>query len=185
MTYGTEGQSADYVNSASEEDLADMFYAYGEERFARGIARAIVAKRGEGRILTTGELVDAVMQGTPDWYQRRKQHAATKTFQALRIATNDELDALREGITGVLERLSPGGRVAVITFHSIEDRIVKNIFRDAAHAGQGTTLGKKPVAPSRAEVLENRRARSAKLRVFERSVESNRIHRLDPLHAYA
>ncbi len=170
MTYGPDEKSAaEFVNSATEEDLADMLYAYGEERFARGIARAIVAKRSKGRILSTDDLVDAVKAGTPDWYQRGKLHPATKTFQALRIAANDELGALREGLDAAVKRLAPSGRIAVITFHSIEDRIVKSFFRDAVHAGLGALLEKKPIAPSREEVLRNRRARSAKLRVFERA----------------
>ncbi len=170
MTYGTDGKSAaEIVNSATEEELSDIFYAYGEERFARGIARAIVAKRGSGRILSTVELVEAVKDGTPHWYQRGKMNPATKTFQALRIAANDELDALREGLAAALKHLSPSGRLAVISFHSIEDRIVKSTFRDAVHEGLGTLVDKKPIVPSRAEVLQNRRARSAKLRVFERA----------------
>ncbi|HUQ29977.1 MAG TPA: 16S rRNA (cytosine(1402)-N(4))-methyltransferase RsmH [Candidatus Paceibacterota bacterium] len=170
MTYGTDGQSAaEIVNSSSEEELSDILYAYGEERFARGIARAIVTARGKGRILSTTELVDAVKAGTPHWYQRGKLNPATKTFQALRIAANDELDALREGLKAAMDHLTPGGRVAVITFHSIEDRIVKSMFRDAVHEGMGTLMEKKPIAPSREEVLKNRRARSAKLRVFERA----------------
>lgn len=182
MTYGEGGRSAaEIVNSSSEEELADILYAYGEERFARGIARAIVGARSANRILTTEELVAAVQKGTPDWYQRRKTHPATKTFQALRIAANDELDALREGLSAALTRLAPGGKVAVISFHSIEDRIVKNIFRDAVHEGLGTLSGKSPVVPGRAEVLANRRARSAKLRVFERTV--SRAFRPMPTYA--
>ena len=169
MSYGEGGETAaDIVNSASEEELADLIYQYGEERFSRSIARAIVAARGEHRILTTGQLVAAVMQGTPRWYRERKVHPATKTFQALRIAVNDELGSLREGLAASLTALTPGGRLAVITFHSIEDRIVKNVLRDAAYEGLGSLSPKKPIVPSRAEVLANRRARSAKLRVFER-----------------
>jgi 16S rRNA (cytosine1402-N4)-methyltransferase len=170
MTYGTpeEGKTAaDMVNTASEEALADLFYSLGEERFARPIARSIVRVRSQKRILTTGDLVEAVLAGTPGWYHRRRIHPATKTFQALRIAVNDELGAVRDGLTTAIERTRTGGRIAVITFHSIEDRIVKSMFRDAAYAGKGTLVTKKPLAPSSAELVANPRARSAKLRVFE------------------
>ena len=166
--FGAGETAADIVNASSEEDLADLIFAYGEERFARSIARAIVAARARERILTTGALVAAILEGTPRWYQQGKTHPATKTFQALRIAVNDEIGSLREGLSAALRALAPGGRLAVITFHSIEDRAVKNALRDAAQAGFGTVVTKKPVTPSRAEVVLNRRARSAKLRVFER-----------------
>ena len=170
MTYGEGGETAaDIVNSSSEEELADIIFTYGEERFARGIARAIVAARAKERILTTDALVAAIKSGTPAWYHERKIHPATKTFQALRIATNDEIGSLREGLSAALTTLAPSGRLAVISFHSIEDRIVKNILRDAEQAGLGSLSPKKPIAPSRAEILANRRARSAKLRVFERN----------------
>lgn len=170
MTYGEGSETAaDIVNSSSEETLADIIHTYGEERFARGIARALVAARAKGRILTTGALVRAILAGTPRWYHTRKIHPATKTFQALRIAANDEIGALREGLSAALRALAPGGRLAVISFHSIEDRIVKNALRDATEVGLGTMNPKKPIAPSRAEVAVNRRARSAKLRVFERT----------------
>lgn len=171
MTYGLEtGETAaDVVNSSSETELANIIFTYGEERFARGIARAIVSARAKKRILTVGALVSAIEDGTPAWYHKAKTHPATKTFQALRIAVNDEIGALREGLSAALITLAPGGRLAVISFHSIEDRIVKNMLRDAAGAGEGSVLTKKPITPTRAEVIANRRARSAKMRVFERS----------------
>lgn len=172
MTYGEDASetAADIVNSASESELADIIHTYGEERFARSIAKAIVAARGKARILTVGQLVDAIMAGTPRWYHSRKVHPATKTFQALRIMTNDEIAALKEGLTAALSALSPGGRVAVISFHSIEDRVVKNILKEAVARGFGVLSPKKPIVPARAELLANRRARSAKLRVFERAL---------------
>ena len=170
MTYGEGGETAaDIVNSAPEEELADIIFTYGEEHFSRGIARAIVEARSKERILTTDALVAAIKAGTPRWYHERKINPATKTFQALRIAANDEIGALREGLAAALSALAPNGRLAVISFHSIEDRIVKNVLRDAVEAGVGVLTPKKPVAPSRAELLANRRARSAKLRVFERA----------------
>lgn len=171
MTYGSpeEGKTAaDLINSATEEELSDIIFTYGEERFARGIAKSIVQARRNSPILTTTELAEAVTRGTPGWYQHRRLHPATKTFQALRIAVNDELGALRAGLTAAMTRLSPGGRVAVITFHSIEDRIVKGMFRDAAYQGTGKLVNKKPLVPTMAEMARNPRSRSAKLRVFER-----------------
>lgn len=170
MTYGEGGETAaDIVNSSTEEDLATILFMYGEERFARSIARSIVTARAKERILTTDALVAAIKAGTPHWYHERKISPATKTFQALRIAANDEIGSLREGLSAALAALAPNGRLAIISFHSIEDRIVKNILRDAAEEGLGRMEPKKPIAPSRAEILQNRRARSAKLRVFARS----------------
>ncbi|MBU6321126.1 MAG: 16S rRNA (cytosine(1402)-N(4))-methyltransferase RsmH [Patescibacteria group bacterium] len=169
MTYG-EGEggetAAGIVNSASAEELTRILREYGEERFAREIAREIVRTREKARILTVGDLVGAVERATPAWYRRQRTHAATKTFQALRMAANDELGALAEGLAAALAALAPGGRLAVITFHSIEDRAVKRFLREAEAAGAGESASKKPVAPTRAEVAKNRRARSAKLRIF-------------------
>lgn len=172
MTYGEpEGAetAADIVNSSPEETLADIFFTYGEEQFARQIARGIVRARKEAPILTTQALAEVIADSTPAWYQRRRLHPATKVFQALRIAVNDELGALREGLSAAMARLSPAGRIAVITFHSIEDRIVKTMFRDAAHEGAGVLVTKKPIVPTTGETKNNPRARSAKLRVFEAS----------------
>ncbi|MCR4275918.1 MAG: 16S rRNA (cytosine(1402)-N(4))-methyltransferase RsmH [Candidatus Parcubacteria bacterium] len=180
MNYSENGETAaDIVNSSSEEALADIIFTYGEEHFSRSIARAIVAARAKERILTTGQLVHAIEAGVPAWYRARKINPATKTFQALRIAVNDELGALKEGLSAALGALSAGGRLAIISFHSIEDRIVKNMLRDAAHAGLGTVI-KKPIASSRTEVLRNRRARSAKLRVFERVATIPHAETTDP-----
>ncbi len=171
MTYGTPQKgktAADLLNTASEEAIRDMLYSLGEERFARSIARSIALMRETKTIETTQDVVDAVLNGTPSWYQKRRIHPATKTFQALRIAVNDELGALRAGLTSAINRMSEGGRVAVISFHSIEDRIVKLMLRDAACNGVGVVLTKKPITPSPAEVNSNPRSRSAKLRIFEK-----------------
>jgi 16S rRNA (cytosine1402-N4)-methyltransferase len=171
MTYGEGGETAaDIVNSASEQDLADLIFTYGEEHFARGIARSIVEARAQERLLTTGALVRAIEAGVPSWYRKGKLNPATKTFQALRIAVNDEIGSMREGFAAALTALAPGGRLVVLTFHSIEDRVVKHMLRDAVEAGKGSLVVKKPIVPSRTEILLNRRARSAKLRVFERGV---------------
>lgn len=181
MTYGEPGageSAAELVNSATEEELADILYTYGEERFARSIARAIVKARKGASILTTDDLVAAVMDGTPEWYKHRKLHPATKTFQALRIAANDELGALREGLATAIERLACKGRIAVITFHSIEDRIVKGMFRDAAYEGKGSLVNRKPIVPSDRELAENPRARSAKLRIFSATPEGVSLYSL-------
>lgn len=171
MTYGApeEGKTAaDLVNSLPEDELADLIYNFGEERFSRGIAKSIVETRKRERILTTGQLAEAVERGTPSWYHHRRLHPATKTFQALRIATNDELGALRDGLAAAMDRLTLGGRIAVITFHSIEDRIVKSVLKDAAYEGRGSVVTRKPLVPGDIELAANPRARSAKLRVFER-----------------
>ncbi len=169
MTYGAPDavptNAAEIVNGASEAELTDLFFTHGEERYARKIARAIVTRRRRARILTTGALVAAVLAGTPARYHHGKLHPATKTFQALRIAANDELRALTEGLGAALARLAPSGRIAAITFHSVEDRAVKRLFADARAAGTPLPF----VRPARAEVVRNRRARSAKLRVFERA----------------
>jgi len=189
MTYGEpeEGKSAaDLVNTLPEQELSDLIYTYGEERFSRGIAKSICERRKKQRILTTFALVEAIEAGTPSWYHTRKLHPATKTFQALRIATNDELGALRAGIAGALSRLTLGGRIAIITFHSIEDRIVKGELRDAAYAGQGTVITRKPIVPSDEELRANPRARSAKLRIFERcNGEGVCLVQEEPLEVYA
>lgn len=170
MTYGdpeTHTTARDLVNSLKEQELADLMYTYGEERFSRSIARAIVETRKKAKIETTEDLVNIINEATPAWYHHRKIHPATKTFQALRIATNDELGALRDALSASMSRLSHGGRIAVISFHSIEDRIVKSTFKDGAHSGTGSVRTKKPIVPGSNELVGNPRARSAKLRVFE------------------
>lgn len=181
MTYGdpSEGTTAaDLVNHLSESSLADLLWSLGEERFAKSIAKSIVRAREERPLETTADLVAAIGEGAPSWYQHRRIHPATKTFQALRIAVNDEFGALRDGLLAAVERLPEGGRVAVISFHSIEDRIVKTMLRDFAASGKGSLVGRKPVAPSAAELQDNPRARSAKLRTFAAgpAVASTRIN---------
>jgi 16S rRNA (cytosine1402-N4)-methyltransferase len=158
----------DLINTSSEEALADIIYAYGEEKFARKIAKAIVDRRRITPLLTTFELVSVVESAVPSWYKRGKTNPATKTFQALRIAVNDELGALSQGIKESFEILKPGGRLAVISFHSLEDRIVKNMFRDLVKEERGELVSKKPIGPSRKEEISNPRARSAKLRVIQK-----------------
>ena len=171
MTFSKGGgpvTAAIAVNTWAEESLADIMYGFGEERYSRRIARAIVERRERKPFTTARELAEVIVEAVPVSYRHGRIHPATRTFQALRIAVNDELGALKQGLESAFETLEEGGRIAVITFHSIEDRAVKQLFAGFEKAGKGKKLTKKPVAPSREEVRENRRARSAKLRVFEK-----------------
>ena len=160
--------AAEIVMHWSEETLVTIFKGFGEERFARSIAKGIVAARKTAPITTTGELVEIIRISTPGWYHRGRTHFATQTFQALRMAVNDELGAIEAGIRGALGHMAPGGRIAVISFHSIEDRAVKQLFRVLKEEGSVAFITKKPIIPSAAELKANPRARSAKLRVVEK-----------------
>ncbi len=170
MTFGDPAEypftAADIVNEWEESTLADVLYGYAEERYARRIAKAIVAARKETPITTTDELVAVVESALPSVAKRQKIHPATRTFQALRIAVNDELTVLERFIKDGFMLLAPGGRMAIITFHSIEDRVVKHSFRELKAAGLAQLTPKKPIVPSREELKENPRARSAKLRII-------------------
>lgn len=154
--------AADLVNGTSEAELADLIYQYGEERRSRRIAGAIVAARRKERIGTTTQLADVIKGAVP---RSGKLHPATRTFQALRIAVNDELGSLERALVAAARILRPGGRLAVITFHSLEDRIVKRFVKDS---DQLTAVNKKVIVPDRDELRRNPRSRSAKLRVAER-----------------
>lgn len=171
MTYGDSTSysftAKDIVNEWREESIADLIYAYADEHFARRIAKKIVETRKNKTIETTNDLVTCILEAVPKKFHHGRIHPATKTFQALRIAVNDELDAIKELIEGSLNILQTHGRLSIITFHSIEDRIVKNIFKEQAEAGYGTILTKKPIIATEEELKENPRARSAKLRIFE------------------
>ncbi len=156
------------LNSFDENALELILRGFGEEKFSRKIARKIVEMREAAPFETTFDLVNAVRAATPQAYQRGRLHPATRTFQALRIAVNEELDALEEGLAKGFERLESGGRLAVISFHSLEDRIVKNFIRDKAKEEKGKIITKKPIVPSEEEIKNNPRARSAKLRVIEK-----------------
>jgi 16S rRNA (cytosine1402-N4)-methyltransferase len=155
------------VNRWDRASLERLFREYGEERGARKAAEAIVMARGRRPFRTTLELADAICRVLP---RRGRMHPATLVFQALRIAVNRELEVLKEAIPLLAERLSPGGRFLVITFHSLEDRIVKEAFRALVATDRFSFVFKKPLAPSRREVVQNSRARSAKLRAIERRV---------------
>jgi 16S rRNA (cytosine1402-N4)-methyltransferase len=170
MTYD-EGQAltaSTIVNDWEESSIADVIYGFGEEHFSRRIARAIVEARAHKRIERSLELAEIIRAAVPAAYRRGRLHPATKTFQALRIAVNDELGALEAGLANAWDLLAPGGRIAVITFHSIEDRIVKRRFASWEKDGVGTRVNKKAIGPSDEEIAANPRSRSAKLRVIQK-----------------
>ena len=161
-----EGQpAADLVNRLRESALADLIYKFGEERFSRRIARRIVEERQRQRIDTAQRLAEIVRRAVPRSADSRRIDAATRTFQALRIAVNDELGALDEALATMPDCLAAGGRLAVISFHSLEDRRVKEAFRSDPRY---EPLTKKPLRASEREIATNPRARSAKLRVAAR-----------------
>lgn len=169
------------VNEYSYEDLVSILYRYGEEPFAKQIARAIEAKRKEKTIETTLELVDIIRSALPAKILRQKGHPAKQTFQALRIAVNDELRVFEDSIHQALELLNSGGRACVITFHSLEDRICKTVFKEAStifipkgvpivcdQEAPFLLVTRKPILPSEEEIAENNRSHSAKMRVLEK-----------------
>lgn len=153
------------INTYPKERLADLFYKYGEEKFSRRIAKAIVEYRKKKRIETTDELAKIIKECSG---KRQKIHPATRVFQALRIYINDEIGALEEFLKKSLNLLTSGGRIGVISFHSIEDRVVKNFFRQKEKEGALKILTKKPIVPSEKEIKANVRSRSSKLRVGEK-----------------
>jgi 16S rRNA (cytosine1402-N4)-methyltransferase len=159
--------AAELVMQAPEPELARILHEYGEEPAARRIARRLVEARGRVPIRTTRQLADVVASAIPRHRRPRRIHPATRTFQALRIAVNDELGSLEAALPQGAELLAPGGRFGVIAFHSLEDRLVKRAFRRAADS-PWRALTRKPLRPGPAEVHSNPRARSARLRVLER-----------------
>jgi 16S rRNA (cytosine1402-N4)-methyltransferase len=177
MTYGdpleADRTAAHIVNSTDETELARLIFTYGEERYSRRIARAICEARRRRPLVSSGELAHLIEEAVPAAYRHGRIHPATRTFQALRIAVNDEFGALEEFIPAALSRLAPGGRLAIISFHSLEDRIVKHLFRTYAHDGYGEVATKKPISPTAEEIAQNPRARSAKLRLFIRYENQN------------
>ena len=154
------------VNEFEPEHLYDIIFYYGEERWAKRITEFILEARRDKRIETSAELADIVSRAVPRAMQPRGKHVATKTFQAIRIAVNDELGNLQRFLENVKSVVNPGARLAIITFHSIEDRLVKRAFRVWELEGAGSRLTKRGVKPTAAEVTENPRSRSARLRVF-------------------
>ncbi len=179
MTYSQDGSgntinAFDVVNSFSEENLADIIYGFGQEQFSRRIAKAIIESREEKEIHTTKELAEIINAAVPKFYRHQKDggrskiHPATKTFQAIRIAVNSELERLKIALNKSFEHLSKGGRIAVISFHSLEDKIVKTFFKEKATEKKAILVNKKPIIPQKSEIVENPRSRSAKLRIIEK-----------------
>ena len=170
MDQSSGATAAELVNTMPEAELADLIYQYGEERFSRRISRAIVRIRADHPFRTTQELVAAIKGAVPSAYRHGRIHCATRTFQALRIAVNREIETLEPALRAAADVLAPGGRLAVISFHSLEDRIVKHTLRSLAQESDNrlAVLTKKPLTPSEEECRMNPRARSAKLRVAER-----------------
>lgn len=183
MDQRVELSAYDVVNGYSEEQLVRILRDYGEERFARNIARNICTARQEEPIRTTGELTEIIKRSIPAKIRATGGHPAKRTFQAIRIEVNQELTVLEESLDGMIDLLNDGGRLCVITFHSLEDRIVKNIFRKNEHPctcppdfpvcvcgkkSKGAVITRKPILPGEEEMTVNPRSKSAKLRVFER-----------------
>ncbi len=167
MRYNAETQdltAETIVNEWPETEIEKILTEYGEERFAKIIANEIIKTRKARPIKTTFELAEIIRKIVPGWYRRQKIHFATKTFQALRIKVNDELNNLKEVLPQTIDILKPGGRLVIISFHSLEDRIAKSFLKESSQKGQFKILTKKPVRPEREEVNSNPRSRSARLR---------------------
>ncbi len=174
MTYHPDASrypftAADILNEWEEENIATILKQYGEEQFAGRIAKAIVDARMNGmKFATTKQLVEVIVGAVPAWYRHRRIHPATKTFQALRVAVNDEFGALSQVMADGWELLAPGGRMAVIHFHSLEGRLVKDFFQSHKKIEDGELITKKAVTPDRAEQLSNPRSRSAQVRIIRK-----------------
>lgn len=168
---GLKQTASDVVNTMSEKALSDLIFEYSEERYSRSIAKRIVEARRTQKIRSSKELADIVYSATPAEYHRRRVRPATKTFMALRIYVNGELERLRRVLPEAFGTLLSGGKMAFITFHSLEDRIVKNYFRDIARAGCADILTKHVVMPSAQEKAVNAASRSARLRAVRRCQE--------------
>ena len=174
----------DIVNDYSEMELYRVIRDYGEDKFAKNIAKHIVIAREKEPIETTGQLTEIIRQAIPMKYQKKSGHPAKRTFQAIRIELNRELEVLRDSLDDMIELLNPGGRLCIITFHSLEDRIVKSAFKKnenpctcppdfpvcvCGKKSKGSIITRKPILPSEEELASNSRSKSAKLRIFERS----------------
>ena len=179
-----ERTARDIVNDYSEMELYRVIRDYGEDKFAKNIAKHIVAARSKAPIETTGQLSGIIRQSIPMKYQKMSGHPAKRTFQAIRIELNRELDVLKDSLDDMIDLLNPGGRLCIITFHSLEDRIVKSAFRKNEHpcncppdfpvcvcgkVSKGKVITKKPILPTKEEQEYNSRSKSAKLRIFERA----------------
>ena len=165
MRYNTDLSkltAKEIVNNWTEKEIEQILKKYSQEKFAKRISKEIIEQRGSKLIKTTFELIEIIKKAVPSWYQYKRIHFATKTFQALRIAVNDELNNLKQALPQALEILEKGGRIVAISFHSSEDRIVKNFLKENSKSLR--ILTKKPIRPIRAEIINNPRSRSAKLR---------------------
>ena len=184
MDQRSEMTARDIVNDYSEMDLYRVIRDYGEDKFAKNIARHIVRERAKRPIETTGELTEVIRHAIPMKFQKKTGHPAKRTFQAIRIELNRELDVLRDSLDDMIDMLNPGGRLCIITFHSLEDRIVKSAFKKnenpctcpsdfpvcvCGKVSKGRVITRKPILPSEEEMEVNSRSKSAKLRIFERS----------------
>lgn len=184
MDNRNEVTAADIVNGYAQGELFRIIRDYGEDKFAANIAKHIVTYRENKTIETTTELAEIVKAAIPMKFRKQGGHPAKQTFQAIRIELNGELTVLKESLMGMIDMLKPGGRICVITFHSLEDRIVKNIFKEAenpctcpkdfpvcvcGNKSKGKIITRKPIVPSEEELLENPRSKSSKLRIFERA----------------
>ncbi|HSW88811.1 MAG TPA: 16S rRNA (cytosine(1402)-N(4))-methyltransferase RsmH, partial [Candidatus Saccharimonadales bacterium] len=167
MDTGLSVTAADLIHVLNKEELAELFIKYGEEQYTKRIVSAIIEARKIKRIETTKQLAELIARVYPRG--EKKIHPATKVFQALRIAVNDELNSLKEAVTESVNLLKPGGRLVIISFHSLEDRIVKNAFLEFAEEKQGKIITKKPIIPTYEEIETNKRSRSAKMRIFEKA----------------
>lgn len=173
MNPDLEVTAQDLINKLSERELSDIFWIYGEERFSRRFAKAIVERRASKPLETTSDLVETLERALP--FRRPKYgpggriNPATRVFQALRVAVNSELQVLKNGLTRIWPRIRKGGRFAVISFHSLEDRIVKHQFQAWVKSGEGNQITKKPITATEQEIENNPRSRSAKLRVVEKA----------------
>ncbi len=171
MRFNAESQSktaAEVVNQYTVEDLERILKEYGEEQFAESIAKAIVRARKSTPIIKTQDLVNTIEPVVPEWYKHRKIHFATKTFQALRIEVNDELENVRKGVLAAIGALKSGGRLVVVSFQGLEDKIVKEIFKEKAKEGEIKFVTKRTIKPTWNEQKENPRSRSAKMKVAEK-----------------
>ena len=166
--YGDELTAYEIVNKWDQDDLADFFKELGEEQFSKRIAEKIVTERKHRTIENTSQLVEIIKTAVPSWYCGKKIHWATRSFQALRILVNQELDNLEKVLPQAIQITVKGGKIAVISYHSLEDRIVKHFFKKQSIKGTIKILTKKPIIPSDEEFQENPRSRSAKLRVVEK-----------------
>ena len=183
MDNRNEVTARDIVNNYSQGDLFRIIRDYGEDKFAANIAKHIVAYREEKSIETTTELAEIIKTAIPMKFRKQGGHPAKQTFQAIRIELNSELTVLKDSLMEMIDMLNPSGRICIITFHSLEDRIVKNIFKEAedpctcpknfpvcvcGKKSKGRVISRKPILPSETELLENSRSKSAKLRIFEK-----------------